>query len=221
MRIKFWQGDNSITLPMTPPRFEITKEGSNMRQDVIELGEINILRKPRLAEITLEGIFPASGNKHLLTEGAEYKEPSEYIVFLEAVYASCKPMRIEILDGDEAYNTINEKHVSIESFSYYREGGDEDVGYALRLCKYQDFTGRYEANPEIHTTFAQMLLAKNKTAAKTVPVPKTYTIKPGDTLWAIAKRYLGDGSQYMTIAKLNNMPNPTKIKVGQVIKLPG
>lgn len=47
----------------------------------------------------------------------------------------------------------------------------------------------------------------------------TYTVKKGDTLWAIAKKYLGSGSKYQQLAKWNNISNPNLIYVGQVIKL--
>lgn len=48
----------------------------------------------------------------------------------------------------------------------------------------------------------------------------TYTVKKGDTLSKIAKAMLGKASRYMEIAKLNNLSNPNKIKVGQVLKIP-
>lgn len=47
----------------------------------------------------------------------------------------------------------------------------------------------------------------------------TYTVKKGDTLWGIAKTYLGDGSKYTQLAAINNISNPNRIYVGQVIKL--
>lgn len=47
----------------------------------------------------------------------------------------------------------------------------------------------------------------------------TYVVKNGDTLWSIAKTYLGAGSKYQELAKLNNISNPDHIVIGQVIKL--
>ena len=44
----------------------------------------------------------------------------------------------------------------------------------------------------------------------------TYTVKKGDTLSAIARKY---GVTYQFLAKINNIPDPNKIYVGQVIKL--
>ena len=47
----------------------------------------------------------------------------------------------------------------------------------------------------------------------------TYTVKKGDTLWDIAKTYLGDGTRYTQLAAINGIANADLIYVGQVIKL--
>ena len=50
---------------------------------------------------------------------------------------------------------------------------------------------------------------------------KTYTIKRGDTLWAIAKKYYGSGAQYTKIMKANKkIKKPNKIQIGWKIKIP-
>ena len=47
-----------------------------------------------------------------------------------------------------------------------------------------------------------------------------YTVKAGDTLWAIAKHFYGDGSKYTEIAKANNISNPDIIYAGQKLLIP-
>ena len=49
------------------------------------------------------------------------------------------------------------------------------------------------------------------------PRPRTYRVKPGDTLTAIAARF---GTTAKKLAALNNITNPSLIRVGQVLKLP-
>lgn len=56
--------------------------------------------------------------------------------------------------------------------------------------------------------------------APAAPAQQTYTVVGGDTLWAIAERYYGDGSQYMKIATANGIANPDLITVGQVLVIP-
>ena len=49
----------------------------------------------------------------------------------------------------------------------------------------------------------------------------TYTVKPGDTLWKISTQQLGDGKRWKDIVQANPGLEPTKLKVGQIIKIPG
>ena len=47
----------------------------------------------------------------------------------------------------------------------------------------------------------------------------TYTVKRGDTLWNLSKIFLGNGTKYKEIKKLNNLTQDT-IYVGQILKIP-
>ncbi len=47
----------------------------------------------------------------------------------------------------------------------------------------------------------------------------TYTVKRGDTLSSIARRYKVKGG-WKALAKLNGLSNPNRLKVGQVLRLP-
>jgi len=51
---------------------------------------------------------------------------------------------------------------------------------------------------------------------------QTYTVQAGDTLSAIAKKYLGDADAYPEIFNANRdqLTDPDKIKPGQVLKIP-
>lgn len=46
-----------------------------------------------------------------------------------------------------------------------------------------------------------------------------YTVREGDTLWAIAGKYLGSSTKYPQIASENNIKNPNLIYPGQVLKI--
>jgi LysM repeat protein len=49
---------------------------------------------------------------------------------------------------------------------------------------------------------------------------QAYTIKSGDNLSTIAKRFYGQASKYPEVAKANGIDNPDHIRVGQQINLP-
>ena len=46
-----------------------------------------------------------------------------------------------------------------------------------------------------------------------------YTVKKGDTLWGLSKKYLGNGSNYNKIKLLNALKSDT-IYIGQILKIP-
>lgn len=49
---------------------------------------------------------------------------------------------------------------------------------------------------------------------------QTYTIKKGDTLGSISKKFFGTTTKWKLIAETNNISNPGAIKIGQVLEIP-
>lgn len=60
----------------------------------------------------------------------------------------------------------------------------------------------------------ELLSGKTTATANTV-----HTVKAGESLWTIARNYLGDGNRYPEIVKLNNLKSTT-IRVGQKLIIP-
>lgn len=84
-----------------------------------------------------------------------------------------------------------------------------------RLAEYNNienpsliFVGQKIKIPGTDTTHAQIST-----------ITKIYTVKDSDTLWNIAKRYLGKGSRYTEIMELNGLKNNV-IRAGQILKIP-
>lgn len=66
------------------------------------------------------------------------------------------------------------------------------------------------------------MLSGNKPAPKPVDNTVTYTVKPGDTLWGIAERFLGKGSRWREIYYANQAiigANPNIIYPGQKLTI--
>ncbi len=52
------------------------------------------------------------------------------------------------------------------------------------------------------------------------PAARTYTVQSGDTLWAIAEQFYGDGNRYPEIAGASGIDNPDLIQPGQLLTIP-
>lgn len=68
---------------------------------------------------------------------------------------------------------------------------------------------------------AKRAAAKASPSSKPAAKAKTYIVKRGDTLSAIAQKLLGNWRRYTEIAKLNGIRDPNHITPGQKLKIPG
>ena len=50
--------------------------------------------------------------------------------------------------------------------------------------------------------------------------PKRYTVKKGDTLWDISRRFYGDQYKWRKIADANKITNQYRLKIGTVLRIP-
>jgi hypothetical protein len=73
----------------------------------------------------------------------------------------------------------------------------------------------------ILTKNAQMQIPIKTNKPEIKYITTGYVVKKGETLWSISQDFYGDGSMWAKIAKANNLTNFNKIKVGQVLKIPG
>ncbi|MBU3061459.1 LysM peptidoglycan-binding domain-containing protein [Nocardia sp. NEAU-G5] len=69
-------------------------------------------------------------------------------------------------------------------------------------------------------TFTDNPIAAAEQMNMGAPATHTYTVAAGDTLWAIAERFYGDGNRYMDIAMASGIDNPDAVNVGQVLTIP-
>ena len=63
---------------------------------------------------------------------------------------------------------------------------------------------------------------ENVTASSQAAEATMYTVKKGDTLWAIAKAHYGEGAKYKAIFEANRpmLSDPDKIYPGQTLRIP-
>lgn len=228
LTLSFNNQAEAIEFPVLPERIEVSQDGNSKTYDVSKLGEVNVIKTSKLAEIGFEGIFPANWYPGANVTEEELFQPSHYIVDrIEKWRSTKKPMRLVFVGDTMSINLP----VSIERFTWAEEGGEVgDIKYQIQFKEYRFYTAR-----KVKVDKKPGAAATNKTQSKTTAVktqakarpdtrvqPKTYTIAPGDTLWKVAQKVLGDGSKYAQIQKLNGIKDSElkNLKVGRVIKLP-
>lgn len=215
---------DGVALPVTPSKLDVKIKNQNKTINLINESEVNILKDAGLTEISLTATIPHVRYPYSVYPQG-FKDASYFLGKLEQLKTSKKPFQFicvrESPSGDYLFDT-NIK-VSIEDYKIEENASDgQEVTIDIKLKQYRDYgTKRINIAPRTQVSVAAATVQSARPTT-TAPRPKTYTVKAGDTLWAIAKKTLGNGSRHKEIFNLNRniISNPNVIRVGQVLRLP-
>lgn len=201
-----------IHFPVNPERITCNTGNRILTFDVITLGEISLPRGRVPTRFSFEGFFPGEARKDLpMVKG--WRPPRELVGQLSAWRNEGTKLRLLVTETPINHDVYFDGD---GSFEHEWRGGHGDCWYSLRFV---------EARELVVTAEAPVLVAAASAPQPrpAPPPPKTYTVKPGDSLWAIAKRILGDGSRWKEIYNANVSvigKNPNLIYPGQVLRIP-
>ncbi len=207
-------GDEGFNIPILPQSIEINQGGDNKTTEVINLGQVNIIKRPKLMEISFKSFFP--NEKAYYVSSDKLFSPKFYIDKINGWREDKKKIRLIFTGGAIEIN----EQFTIEDFKISENGGEiGDIYYELSFKRFVEYAARKVTivNEPNKVTATPQSTTQRPTDK---PKVKTHTVVKGDTLWHIAKKYLGNGNRYKEIAKLNNIKNPDLIYPGQVFKIP-
>ncbi|MER2006726.1 MAG: LysM domain-containing protein [Psychrobacillus sp.] len=214
---------DGVQLPIAPPSMSMKINNKNETITLINEGEVNILKKAGLTEIDFEVEFPNVKYPFAVYPGG-FQPTAYYLEKLEKLKTSQEPFQFIVNrlkpDGSLLFDT--NMTVSLEDYTVDEDAENGfDIKSSIHLKQFRPF-GTKKISIKSSTTNSNnnnKVKVEEKRATTGKKTPKTHTVKAGDTLWAIAKRHLGDGSKKSQLAKLNNIKNENLIYPGQVIKL--
>ena len=193
-------GEERIYFTVNPARLTVTRPNENRVRSLAMGGAVNIWGGRGLREVRLTTFLPDASSPFYTGQ-----EPETVLAMLKSWQDSGDPVRLIISGSD-----INDAFL-IEDVSETLAEGDRDVGLTLTLREYK---------------FKSALAAlAGKDGSGTVSrqdertLPRTYTVKKGDTLWGIACRFYGDGTKWGTLAAKNGVSDPKKLQIGTVLTL--
>lgn len=222
LTLSFNNEAEAIEIPLLPEKMEVNESGNNKSYEISQLGEVNVIKSKKLTEISFESFFPAEWFPACNVQQNELFKPSHYIDKISKWRDSKQPMRLVFTGGPMNINLP----VSIEKFTWGEEGGAVgDIKYSISFKEYKFYSAKKIEVVKPATTSTAKPTIKKKIAEKrpnTKVKPKTYKLTKNDTLWKVAKKFLGDGSKYKQIQKLNGIKDSElkRLKTGRVIKLP-
>ena len=204
-------------LPVNPEEIKRSREMHVETYQVLNAGQVSVPSYCSLEEFTFETEFP-SRSYHYLESGAR-ADADYYEKMFRSAQKELTP--VQFIASNDITDDISMR-VLVTSVEAVEKAGEEGDKYlTLKLLEYKAPNKRFVA---VQTPAA--VVKKEEPAAAPAPSPavtenKTHTVQKGDTLWAIAKKYYGNGSQYPKIVSANpDIKNPNLIYPGQVFTIP-
>ena len=196
-----------LTFPITPSQLIIKVGSNNKTITLINEGDINVLKSPSLIEVEFDARFPmrkypfAREFDSFQTYWDKFKElktkktPFRFIVTRSTpngipTWDTNLLMALENVELKESADEGDDVIISVK-LKQYKE-------YGVRTIKLPDTSDNTTSAPDSTSTANAKRGTDGKTASS-----KTHTVKKGDCLWNIAKKYYDSGTKWKKIYEAN------------------
>ena len=169
----------TLIFPMLPEKITFEAGTNFLSYDLMNIGEVKIPSGEILSSISWDGVLP-SGKTARASYVSNWRDPSEIQSQFSIWRAYGRKLRLTI-DG----TPINHG-VYLDTYKVDYEGGMGDYSYSISF-----------------------VVAKDIAVGLTSSTTKTYVTVPGDTLWSIAQKTTGSGSNYNNVKKETKADNKT------------
>ena len=206
-------GEDVLTFPITPPELTIKVGSNNKTVTLINEGDINILKSPSLIEVDFEARFPMRKYPY----AREFQNFQIYYDKFKDLKENKKSFRFIVArttpNGSRTWDT--NLLMALEELDF-KESVDEgdDVIISFKLKQFKEYGVKTIKLPppkqsQTTTTTSTPKPATTSTSNQSRPnenksnKSQQYTIKSGDTLWGIAKKFYGNGAKWKKIYDAN------------------
>lgn len=161
-----YRNERVVGLPITPQKFTVRLGGNNQIAHIINKGEINLLKNPKLDEISFEGFIPWTWRSVHLNPHVAVLHPLNYVTFFTNVREAKEFVNFVITGLNISMS------VSIEDFSYSWDAPDLDMMYSLTLKRYRVYTGAYVLadQPTTPTQATEEVVTARENVSKNIAV---------------------------------------------------
>lgn len=206
MEVWLKQNGKKFRFAVSPPEYELTSESNNTQVVVNSLGEINLVGKRKLKNVSFSSFFPK--RKYYFCQYTSFPTPKESVKIIEEM-KNKGVLRLTMT------GTPVNMECTIETFTYGENDGTKDINFTLEFKEYR--------HTKVKTKKKKEVLPKTVTPEATERPAKevnstTYTVKGGDNLSKIAKNLTGNSANWKAIYEQNKGViggNPNLIYAGQ------
>lgn len=206
---------NRLPLSMLPEQLDHKSGASFERYNIIKIGPVEVHNGNELSTFSWSGKLPKRSMKGMAFVKEWYWQPPEQVErIIRGWLESGTILNFMVTETNINYD------VKIRDFDIILKG-ENFWNYNIELAEHKDlriYTVQEAANRKMA---GKTRIMSNAAFLREKQI--SYTIKQGDTLWNLAKKYLGNGALYTKIHDLNRDvigADPSILRAGTVITLP-
>ena len=216
-------------LPIPPESIQMKVNGNNKTMTLINEGEVNIVKKAGLTDISFDLLLPNVKYPFAVYKD-KFKNAKYFLDYFEKLKVKKKKVQFivsrQLPNGKVLYST--NLTVTLEDYDANDDVEEGfDVTCSLNLKQWVNFETKTAKIKKKKKSSKKKVKKKKSRKGKKKTAPsknKKYTVVKGDCLWAIARKFYGDGSKYTKIynanSKLFKGRSPNLIYPGDVLTIP-
>jgi hypothetical protein len=164
-----------LQFPVGPSSFDVSVKQNNTMININNLGELNMIGKTGLLQVSLSSFFPAQAYTFC---ACTPQEPYDYVKTIDGWRTSGKPCRFIISGTPVNYA------VTIDAFTWGEHDGTSDIYFTLEFKEYK-FVGGAKDSTQVNplTGMQQRSYLEN--------VAQNITVYPGDSIGDVLGRAVG------------------------------
>ena len=183
-------GKREIRIPLLPEELTFQKgDATVITYDIMGLGPVAIPSGTELGGWAWKSSFPGKNRKTDPMIRGTWYDPKEYDRILNDWKQ--KGTKLNLLVTGYPINA----DVYLQKYHAAAGGAFGDIAYEVSFFEAREIS--------VKTTKKENKTTKKEETKRPAEKTSTYTIKSGDTLWAIAKKFYGDGSKWKKIYDAN------------------
>lgn len=217
MAYYFFMGEKM--LPVAPPKLSVRINNSNKTINLINDGEVNLLKNAALTEIAFEVLLPNNEYPFADYNSFSMDFAESYLSDFKSLKLSKDPFQFIVtrMTNDFTFLFDTNITVSLEDYEIIEDANNgTDVIASIRLKQYKPY-GTKTATIKTNADGTKTAVV-DEPRLTTKPVPNTAKIMKNQTLLQLVKKNFGNTKMFNQIKKLNGITTPNNMPAGTVLR---